>query len=317
MTKSVKTTNDLPFTYTILAGAGAGISELLCLYPLDLIKTRMQLVTKSSSQQYKGTFDAFSKIIKNEGFLKLYSGISSPIVMEAFKRATKFWAQTESSKLIVKNLYRGNIKGHESKVATLSGLSAGIVESFVVTPFELVKVRLQDVNSTYKGPVDVLKSIVYEKSHTSVSEMPTQVKSSFHPLKLFNGLEATMWRHGLWNMGYFSIIFQCRTLLNSWHITKDNKKTNSLISGCVGGAVGSVMSTPFDVAKSRIQNAAKGSPLAQKWTLKLVLEIYQKEGFRSLYLGFTPKVLRYLPGGGILLVAYDQLMGMFLQFHQA
>ena len=312
MSKSVKTTSDLPFTYTILAGAGAGISELLCLYPLDLIKTRMQLATKSSGAQYKGTLDAFSKIIKNEGFLKLYSGISSPIAMEAFKRATKFWAQTESSKLIVKNVYGGQIRGHESKVATLSGLSAGIIESFVVTPFELVKVRLQDVNSTYKGPVDVLKRIVYEKSPATSSS-----SASFHPLKLFNGLEATMWRHGLWNMGYFSIIFQCRTALNSWHVTKDNKKTNSLISGCVGGAVGSVMSTPFDVAKSRIQNAPKGSPLSTKWTLKLVLEIYQKEGFRSLYLGFTPKVLRYLPGGGILLVAYDQLMGMFLQFHQA
>ena len=35
---------------------------------------------------YNGMFDCFSKIIKNEGFSRLYRGISAPIMMEAPKR---------------------------------------------------------------------------------------------------------------------------------------------------------------------------------------------------------------------------------------
>jgi solute carrier family 25 2-oxodicarboxylate transporter 21 len=42
-------------------------------------------------------------------------------------------------------------------LATLTGAMAGATESFVVTPFELVKIRLQDKKSTFKGPLDVIR----------------------------------------------------------------------------------------------------------------------------------------------------------------
>jgi solute carrier family 25 2-oxodicarboxylate transporter 21 len=42
----------------------------------------------------------------------------------------------------------------------LTGCCAGATESLVVTPFELVKIRLQDKNSTYAGPLDVVKKVV-------------------------------------------------------------------------------------------------------------------------------------------------------------
>lgn len=35
--------------------------------------------------------------------------------------------------------------------------------------------------------------------------------------------------------------------------------------------------------------------------------IVAEEGFSALYKGYTPKVLRLGPGGGILLVVYDQV----------
>ena len=44
------------------------VAELLALgfyYPFDLIKTRMQTATISSPYQYKGTLDAFLKIIES------------------------------------------------------------------------------------------------------------------------------------------------------------------------------------------------------------------------------------------------------------
>lgn len=45
-------------------------------------------------------------------------------------------------------------------LALLTGCCAGATESFIVTPFELVKIRMQDKASTYSGPLDVVKKVV-------------------------------------------------------------------------------------------------------------------------------------------------------------
>ena len=94
-------------------------------------------------------------------------------------------------------------------------------ESFVVVPFELVKIkyvaidrpnspnhpfshvlfllifRLQDKSSTFAGPMDVLKTIVRKEG----------------VLGLYAGMESTFWRHVWWNGGYFGSIFQVKSLL--------------------------------------------------------------------------------------------------------
>ncbi len=42
----------------------------------------------------------------------------------------------------------------------------------------------------------------------------------------------------------------------------------------------------------------------------------REEGFRALYKGFLPKVLRLGPGGGILLAVYTTLMDLFAKMRQ-
>lgn len=85
----------------------------------------------------------------------------SPLMMEAPKRAIKFGANGWWGALFTNN---GEKKMTQS-LATLTGCCAGATESFVVTPFELVKIRLQDKASAhlYKGPVDVVKQVVAQK----------------------------------------------------------------------------------------------------------------------------------------------------------
>jgi solute carrier family 25 2-oxodicarboxylate transporter 21 len=96
-------------------------------------------------------------------------------MLEAPKRAVKFaandfWGKTYKEALGVDKMTQS--------LSVLTGCSAGATESIVVVPFELVKIRLQDKNSTYKGPMDVVAQIIKKEG----------------VFGMYAGLEPTFWR---------------------------------------------------------------------------------------------------------------------------
>ncbi|KAG7085906.1 hypothetical protein E1B28_003440 [Marasmius oreades] len=280
----------LPFSANFAAGAIAGVSEILTFYPLDVIKTRMQLQTGKSSV---GLVGSFQTIIREEGVGRLYRGLVPPLLLEAPKRAVKFAANDFWGKKFLQ------VTGEEKMTQQLSimtGCSAGATESFVVVPFELVKIRLQDKNSAYAGPMDVVKQTIKKEGL----------------LGLYAGMESTFWRHFWWNGGYFGCIFQVRSLLPKAE-TQQSELLNNFISGAVGGFAGTALNTPFDVVKSRIQGAIKVPGVKPKynWTYPALITIFREEGPVALYKGFVPKVLRLAPGGGVLLLVVEFTLGVF------
>ena len=94
---------------------------------------------------------------------------------------------------------------------------------------------------------------------------------------------------------------------------KTQQMRNDLLAGATGGTVGTMLNTPMDVVKSRIQNSPKikGSIPKYNWAWPAVATVGKEEGFAALYKGFLPKVLRLGPGGGILLVVFTGVMDFF------
>lgn len=230
-------------------------------------------------------------------FSRLYRGINAPILMEAPKRATKFAANDSWG-----SFYRSafGMEKVNQPLAILTGATAGATEAFVVVPFELVKIRLQDRSSAgkYNGMIDVVQKIVKSEG----------------PLALYNGLESTLWRHILWNAGYFGCIFQVRAQMPAPEPgNKTQQMRNDVIAGTVGGTAGTILNTPMDVVKSRIQNSVKVAGVTPKynWAWPALGTVMKEEGFGALYKGFVPKVLRLGPGGGILLVVFTGVMDFF------
>ncbi|KAF8624300.1 hypothetical protein AX15_005932 [Amanita polypyramis BW_CC] len=249
----------------------------------------MQLATGKSN----GLVSTFSSIIKEEGVGRLYRGLVPPLLLEAPKRAVKFASNDFWGKTYL------NLSGEKKMTQQLSiitGCSAGATESFVVVPFELVKIKLQDKSSTFKGPTDVVKQIVKKEGF----------------LGLYAGMESTFWRHFWWNGGYFGCIFHVRGMLPKAE-TQQGQLLNNFISGSIGGFAGTALNTPFDVVKSRIQGATRTPGVAPKynWTYPALVTIAREEGFAALYKGFVPKVLRLAPGGGVLLLVVEFTLGVF------
>lgn len=114
----------LSFVENVVAGAAAGGTELLAMYPLDTVKTRQQLVSAGTIAKGESAsiIGSLRTIVQKEGATALYRGILSPLAVEPFKRAVKFTANAKYNSLIVG-------KGEKTiSTATLCGSLAGMSE---------------------------------------------------------------------------------------------------------------------------------------------------------------------------------------------
>lgn len=86
--------------YNFMLGSIAGAFGAFMVYPIDLVKTRMQNQRGASPGQrlYNNSIDCFRKVIRNEGFRGLYSGVLPQLVGVAPEKAIK---------LTVNDLVRG------------------------------------------------------------------------------------------------------------------------------------------------------------------------------------------------------------------
>jgi solute carrier family 25 iron transporter 28/37 len=66
--------------HNMVAGAFAGIAEHSVMYPVDLLKTRMQIINPAAGGLYTGLSNAFSTIYRIEGLRTLWRGVTSVIV---------------------------------------------------------------------------------------------------------------------------------------------------------------------------------------------------------------------------------------------
>jgi hypothetical protein len=78
------TYESLPPNFSLLqnmaAGAFAGIAEHTVMYPVDAIKTRMQIINPASSNMSTGVLESTYRIAAGEGILNLWRGMSSVVL---------------------------------------------------------------------------------------------------------------------------------------------------------------------------------------------------------------------------------------------
>jgi len=270
----------------IISGAVAGFCEVVCMYPLDVVKTRMQLQGQQGKVLYKNMFHCLYSIFKQEGVLKLYRGIISPIFAEAPKRAVKFTTNETYKEWIVRYKLDGDSKKLNKYHHAFCGAMAGSTEAFVNCPFEVVKVRMQakENSAMFNNTGDALIKTIRNEGFFS----------------LYRGIEPLVWRNAIWNGLYFAFI----PIVSSYLPKGDTTGQVTLykfISGSVASTIATCANTPFDMVKSRMQNVGSSS----KYVLPTLVKVYREEGFRKLYRGLGPRIARLAPGGGIMIVAFD------------
>lgn len=85
------------FEKTLLCGAVSGLAAKFTVYPMDLIKKRLQVEGFQSSRKgfgavtsYKGTVDCIIKTLRQENFFAFYKGLTPSLIKSAIVTALNF-----------------------------------------------------------------------------------------------------------------------------------------------------------------------------------------------------------------------------------
>jgi solute carrier family 25 (mitochondrial carnitine/acylcarnitine transporter), member 20/29 len=167
----------------------------------------------------------------------------------------------------------------------VGGCTGGILQSFLMSPVELIKVTQQ----------------VTAKSLSTASIALS--------MKWTSGLNATILRdgipHGVWFVAY-------DVTKNVWEqqqrdsisLSSSSKYTGPLVAGAVAATVAWGVGYPADLIKTRIQ-ASSSSSMENPTIRTVAQDIIMRSGYTGLYKGFGLKLVRSIPASMIGFSVYE------------
>lgn len=235
-------------------------------------------------------------IYQSQGIRGFYSGISAPLFGSMIENAVLFISYNAIQIQMRKHLLDNENATLSRKHLLVAGGLAGTIVSFVITPFELLKCRIQTQgyilgqkgSNQHSGPLSVLFHVLK--------------KDGIHGL--YSGHVGTMLREGVGGVAWFGSYELCV----DWMIKRvpnatskaDLRSCDLLVAGAIAGMSYNAAFFPADVIKSRIQSGMHPN----ESFLTAAGSIYNKYGLNGFFRGFNLTVLRSAPSSGIIFLTY-------------
>ncbi|RYP10721.1 hypothetical protein DL764_000511 [Monosporascus ibericus] len=291
----------------LIAGGGAGMMEALACHPLDTIKVRMQLSRRARQPgaPKRGFLKTGSEIVRKETPLGLYKGLGAVLTGIVPKMAIRF-TSFEAYKQLLADPSTGVVSGTGTFAA---GLAAGVTEAVaVVTPMEVVKIRLQAQHHSMADPLDVPK--YRNAAHAAYTVVREEGAGA-----LYRGVALTALRQGSNQAVNFTAYTYFKEVLVRWQggaRTGDGQTAipgwQTTVIGLVSGAMGPLSNAPIDTIKTRLQKTpAEEGVSAFKRVSVIASDMFKREGFHAFYKGITPRIMRVAPGQAVTFTVYEFL----------
>lgn len=256
-----------------LAGAFAGGTVELVMFPLDTLKTRQQAVV--------GTVEAAAATqpAKLKG---MYRGSLSGMLGSAVADALYFGTYEPTKQALLRTLpEQFNFVAH-----TVAAASSSLLAAFLRAPSEVVKQRLQ--TGQFETPIRAVRSIVRHHG----------------PSGLYAGLSPLLLRDVPFNAIEFGVYEQLKLVFARTYRRPPATHESSVI-GAVAGAITGTVTTPFDVLKTRLMVAPLGGRYRN--IMHATRTIVAEEGVGALFRGLGPRLLWISLGGSIFFGALESM----------
>eukprot|EP00056_Hartaetosiga_gracilis_P008889 m.127619 g.127619 ORF g.127619 m.127619 type:complete len:320 (+) comp13014_c0_seq3:51-1010(+) len=267
---------------SFISGSMGGFACKIVEYPFDTLKVLQQ--------RQEGKISVVSTlrgVVHSHGFLGLYKGLTAPLIGSMLENAVLFAGyETSSSVLNKANIFTSGVPHYMT-----CGFFAGVGVSFVLTPVELIKCRLQVENldgakAAYKGPMDAARTIYKMEGVRG----------------LYRGHIATMLRECPGNTAWFTTYNVLRRQLVDEDAGEELKWYHSAIAGGVSGMTYWTAFYPADTVKTHQQTNPIYEGKSFSHTFK---DVFRRQGTAGLYKGWLLTVSRAVPSNAVLFMTFE------------
>ncbi|GAB1310486.1 mitochondrial ornithine carrier protein [Madurella fahalii] len=304
----------------IVYGSVAGIVGKYIEYPFDTVKVRLQSQPDHLPLRYKGPLDCFGQSIRADGFLGLYRGISAPLVGAAIENSSLFFWERIGRAVVYASGYAPRDQPLPLSALWMTGAFSGAMTSFLLTPVELVKCKIQvpgGAASNSKAPlkpIPVIKDIFRHQGLRGFwhGQLGTLIRESGGCAAWFGSKETVTELFREWNQrrnpstegGKGRLPPADDDPLPLWQ---------QAVAGASAGMSYNFLFFPADTIKSRMQTTPIGQTAAHPKTTfaEEAAALWKQAGLRGFYRGCGITVLRSVPSSAFIFIVYDGLKKYF------
>ncbi|KAI5989270.1 mitochondrial carrier domain-containing protein [Pisolithus albus] len=289
----------------MIAGAMAGITEHAVMFPIDSIKTRMQVFATTPAAVYTGIGNAFTRISSTEGMRALWRGVSSVILGAGPAHAVHFGTYE-----FVKDFAGGRAGGNQPLTTAVAGAAATIASDALMNPFdgELPVISTAVVPI---GRLSIILTVIKQRMQVHQSEF----RSVFTAMRVVyrnEGLAAfyvsyptTLMMSVPFTAAQFTVYEQVKRLLNP---RGEYSPSSHVIAGALAGGVAAGVTTPLDVAKTLLQTrgTSKDTELRRvrgMWDAFRI--VWMRDGIKGFFRGMSPRMLMHMPSNALCWLSYE------------
>jgi len=274
-----------------------------------------------------GAFQTLQCIFRNEGLSGLYAGLRPTLIMSVPSTVLHLASYDEISS-ILRHYHQSTVSPEsnhgQAYIPTVAGSIARLLSSFATAPLELIRTR----QASYFGG-----SAVEVAAHPGVIEEFRFLIRSNGVSSLYAGLGATLWRDVPFAAVYWSCLEQFKHalshsdnlgVLGAKYYHEQALKTppsidflHAFVSGAGAGAVAGMLTTPFDVVKTRRQMVGASSSDTHLGAFAHMKRIVQNEGVMGLWRGNQTRLMKLVPAYAIMISCYELGKRLFGEVYQS
>lgn len=274
-------------------------------YPLDIVKTRLQVQVKSKATDpaplttndvhYTSALDAIRKIVDDEGVLGLYSGINGSLIGVASTNFAYFYWYS-----VVRTLYissRRLPKPPNTATELSLGAVAGAIAQVFTIPVSVVTTRQQtQPKGDKKGLIDTGREVVNSEDGWT---------------GLWRGLKASL-----------VLVVNPAITYGAYQRLKElffPGKTNlrpleSFFLGAASKALATIATQPLIVAKVGLQSRPPPAREGKRFKsfIEVMSYIIEHEGPLALFKGIAPQITKGILVQGFLMMTKERMEILFI-----